>query len=93
MLPHSRYRNSLIETGYNDHVVSSKGNIEIGNDVWCGTSSIILSGVTIADGVVVGAGSVVTRSVGPYSIVAGNPARLLRKRFDDVISKQLLDIK
>lgn len=55
----------------------------IGNDVWIGTHSMIKSGVTIADGAVIGMGAVVTTDVGPYEIWAGVPARFIRKRFDD----------
>lgn len=54
--------------------------VVIGNDVWIGSRVIILPGVHVGDGAVIGAGSVVTRDVEPYSIVAGNPARLIRKR-------------
>ena len=61
----------------------SKGDVTIGNDVWIGAEAVILSGVTIADGAVVGARSVVTRDVPAYTLVAGNPARTVRKRFDD----------
>ena len=60
----------------------SKGHIVIGNDVWIGYGALILSGVTIGDGAVIGAASIVTKDVEPYAIVAGNPARLIRYRFD-----------
>jgi len=70
----------------------SKGDVIIGNEVWIGTDALILSGVTIGDGAVVGARSVVTKDVAPYSIVAGNPARHLRFRFDDVTIKSLQSI-
>ena len=71
---------------------SRKGPVIIGNDVWIGTRAIILSNVRIGDGAVIGAGSVVTRDVPPYAIVAGAPARLLRYRFDEDKIKKLLEI-
>ncbi len=58
-------------------------DIVIEDDVWLGVNSIILSGVVIKKGAIVGAGSVVTKSVEPYSIVAGNPAQLIKQRFTD----------
>jgi virginiamycin A acetyltransferase len=58
------------------------GNVIVGNDVWIAENSLILSGVTIGDGAVIGAGSVVRRDVPPYGIVAGNPARVIRFRFE-----------
>lgn len=60
---------------------ASKGSTKIGNDVWIGYRAIILSGVTICDGVVIGAGAVVTSDVPPYAIVVGNPAKIVRYRF------------
>lgn len=64
--------------------------VRIGHDVWIGHGSIILSGVTIGTGAVVGAGAVVTKDVPDYVIVAGVPARPLRRRFDPEISTRLL---
>lgn len=58
---------------------ASKGDIVIGNDVWIGFGSIILSGVKIGDGAVIGAGSVVTKDVLPYTIAGGNPAVEIKK--------------
>lgn len=61
----------------------SRGDVTIGNDVWLCANCTILSGVTIGHGAVVGTGSVVTRDVEPYAIVAGIPARTVRFRFDE----------
>ena len=65
----------------------------IGNDVWIGTHVLIKSGVNIANGAVIGMGSVVTKNVGPYEIWAGNPARLIKKRFDEDTIDGLMRIK
>ena len=65
-----------------------KGDTIIGNDVWVGQNATILPGVHIGDGAIIGANSVVGSNVEPYTIVAGNPARMIRKRFDD----ELIDI-
>ena len=70
-----------------------KGDTIIGNDVWIGQNATILPGVYIGDGAIIGANSVVGSNVLPYSIVAGNPARLLRKRFDDEMIDLLLRFK
>lgn len=72
---------------------ASKGDVVIGNDVWVGINALILSGITIGDGAVIGANSVVTKDVPPYGIVAGNPARLVKKRFDDDLIDRLLKIE
>lgn len=61
----------------------NKGDIVVGNDVWIGYEAVILSGVTIGDGAIIGARAVVTKDVPPYTIVAGVPARTIRKRFDE----------
>lgn len=71
----------------------SKGDVAIGSDVWIGREAMILSGITIGDGAVIGARAVVTRDVPPYGIVAGNPAKLIRKRFDDALIERLLRIR
>ena len=71
----------------------SKGDVVIGNDVWIGSGALILSGVTIGDGAVVAARTVVTEDVAPYTIVAGNPARLIKKRYDDDTIGRLLRVR
>lgn len=70
----------------------SKGDIILGDDVWIGINTIICSGVKIGQGAVIGAGSVVTKDVAPYTIVAGNPAKIIRKRFPDELIDKLLSI-
>ena len=73
--------------------VYGKGPIIIGNDVYVGFESIVLSGVTIGDGAVIAARSVITKDVEPYSITAGNPAQHVRYRFDEPTREALLRIK
>lgn len=63
----------------------------IGNDVWIGDRALIKGGVEIGDGEIIGMGSVVTKNVGAYEIWAGNPAKLIRKRFDDNTVQELLN--
>jgi len=70
-----------------------KGDINIGNDVWTGMDVTFLPGVTIGDGAVIAAGSVVTKDVPPYAIVGGNPAKVLKYRFTKKQIKKLLKIK
>lgn len=70
-----------------------KGDTVVGNDVWIGQNSTILPGVHIGDGAIMGLNSVVTRDVPPYTIVAGNPAKAVRKRFDDELIDLLLKLK
>jgi len=72
---------------------SSKGDVIIGNDVWIGYGATILSGVSIGDGAVIGAMSVVSSDVDSYTIVAGNPAVVINKRFDENTIKKMLELK
>ena len=65
-----------------------KGDTVIGNDVWIGQNATIMPGVHIGDGAIIGANSLVSKDVEPYTIVAGNPIRIIRKRFDD----ELIDL-
>ncbi|AHM60609.1 transferase hexapeptide repeat containing protein [Flammeovirgaceae bacterium 311] len=71
----------------------SKGNTVIGNDVWLGYKAAIMPGVTIGDGAIIGAYAVVSKDVPPYSIVAGNPAALIRRRFSEEDIERLLNIR
>lgn len=70
-----------------------KGDTIIGNDVWIGQNATILPGVHIGDGAIIGACSVVGSDVPPYTIVAGDPARELRRRFDDELTALLLEFR
>lgn len=70
-----------------------KGDTVVGNDVWIGQNATILPGVHIGDGAIIGANAVVASDVEPYTIVAGNPAKLIRKRFDDELTALLLEFK
>jgi virginiamycin A acetyltransferase len=70
-------------------LTAGKANVTIGNDVWVGDGAIILAGVSVGDGAVIGAGAVVTKSVAPFSIVAGNPARIIKKRFSQNAIEEL----
>lgn len=67
--------------------------INIGNDVWIGANVLIKDGITIGNGVIIGAGSVVTRNIPDYAIYAGNPAKLIRYRFEKNEIEKLLEIK
>lgn len=78
------------ERGNQDAV--SRGPVRIGHDVWIGAGALILDGLTIGTGAVVAANAVVTRDVEPYAIVGGNPAKLLRPRFEPGIIEALLEI-
>ena len=70
-----------------------KGDTVIGNDVWIGQNAVILPGVHIGDGAIIGANSIVGKNVEPYTIVVGNPAKVLRKRFDDELIGLLQSFK
>lgn len=68
---------------FEDGMPYTKGNIEIGNDVWIGTNVTILSGIKIGNGAVIAAGAVVSKDVSPYAIIGGNPAKLIKYRFHE----------
>lgn len=70
-----------------------KGDTVIGNDVWSGEYVTIIPGVKVGDGAIIAANSTVTKDVEAYSVVGGNPARLIRKRFSDEEIKFLLELQ
>ena len=70
-----------------------KGDTVIGNDVWIGQNAVILPGVRIGDGAIIGANSVVGSSIEPYTVAVGNPARPVRKRFDEELISLLLSFR
>ena len=89
----STYQFAIFGNGWQDAMAGkeypSKGNIEIGNDVWIGYKAVIMAGVKIGDGAIIGAYSVVTKNVEPYTIVGGNPAREIKKRFPEEVINEL----
>lgn len=78
-----------VKAKFSQHARPPAQRVLIGHDVWIGRSAIVLPGVTVGDGAVVGAGAVVTKDVPPYAIVAGNPAQLIRYRFDEPTVQRL----
>ena len=86
----SRGRN-VLNKNFSMHSADMNRKVLIGNDVWIGAMCQIKEGLTIGDGAVIGMGSVVTKDVEPYSIVGGNPARIIRYRFSDEIIEKLID--
>lgn len=77
----------MYSTWVGDREGNSTDKIDIGRDVWVGASSVIISGIRIGEGAVIAAGSVVTKDVAPYTVVGGNPARELKRRFADDCSE------
>ena len=78
-----------VKAKFSTHARDAGRRVTIGHDTWIGRSAIVLPGCTVGNGAVVGAGAVVTRDVAPYAIVAGNPARLIRHRFDETTVQRL----
>jgi len=87
------YMNNNIFEGKVDDDIYSKGEIVIGEDVWIGSNSVILSDVSIGRGTIIGAGSVVTKDLPSYVIAAGNPAKIIKKRFCGEVIELLEKIK
>lgn len=86
--------NALLESfNYIEGHPHTKGDITLGNDIWIGGDAKILSGVNIKDGAVIGANSLVTKDIPAYAIAAGNPAKIIRYRFDKKTIEKFLKIK
>ena len=68
-------------------------HIEIGHDVWIGHGAIVLPGRNIGTGAVIAAGAIVTKEVAPYTIVGGNPARVIKRRFPEAIAERLSELQ
>lgn len=71
----------------------SVSNTTIGNDVWIGRNAIIMSGLSVGDGAIIGAGAIVTKDVPPYAIVGSVPAKIIKYRFDEPTIKELLKLQ
>ena len=84
---------NVMRKNFSSHEFKTTEKTNIGNDVWIGNNCLIKSGINISDGAVIGMGSVVTKDVGAYEIWAGNPAKLIRKRFSDDKKSILLNSK
>lgn len=81
------------ETAMEGKSYPQKGDITIGNDVWIGHNATIMAGVTIGDGAIIATNATVVKDVAPYSIVGGNPAKEIKKRFSEEVIEQLLEIQ
>ncbi len=79
------YGNNVLHTNFFKRNFDEYIHTEIGNDVWIGSKCLIKGGIKIGDGAIIGMGSVVTHNVPAYEIWAGNPAKFIRKRFDDAV--------
>jgi acetyltransferase-like isoleucine patch superfamily enzyme len=84
---------NILKANFSDIKFDAWKKTIIENDVWIGIGACIMSGVRIGTGAVIGAGAIVTKDVEAYAVMAGNPAKLMRKRFDDEIINKLLEIK
>lgn len=76
-----------------DKYDGGKGDVTVGNDVWVGQGAVLASGVTVGDGAVIATAAMVTKDVPPYAVVAGNPARVVKHRFDAATIAELLAIR
>lgn len=81
------------ENAMGERQYPTKGDIVIGNDVWIGYNATIMAGVTVGDGAIIATNSTVVKDVAPYTIVGGNPATAIRKRFSDDVIRKLLKLQ
>lgn len=93
----STYPFTVFENGWENAMdgknYPKKGDIKIGNDVWIGYNATIMAGVTIGDGAIIATNSTVIKDVDPDTIVGGNPAKLIKKRFSEDVVTKLLELK
>lgn len=92
----STYPFPIMQGGWEAHIDANwpfKGDTVVGNDVWIGYRAVIMPGVKIGDGAIVSAMAVVTKDVPPYTIVGGNPAQVIRERFDAPVVEKLLQLQ
>ena len=82
-----------IKKKFSRHPFENSKRTFIGNDVWIGNHVLVKAGVKVGSGAIIGMGSVVTKDIPDYEIWAGNPAKMIRKRFDEEIIKRLLEIE
>lgn len=85
--------NNILKKSFSQKRFEEFEKVKIGSDVWIGARTFIKGGVTIGDGAIIGAYSIVTKDVEPFTIVAGNPARVIRKRFDEETATRLSQIE
>lgn len=86
-------KKNALNTSFSSNRYATLAKTVIGNDVWIASHAMVKGGVSIGDGAVIGMGSIVTKDIPPYEVWAGNPAKMIRKRFDKDKVQQLLDLK
>jgi len=91
--PFDIFENGWENSKIHNHTLPYKGDTIIGNDVWFGQNVTILPGIKVGDGAILGASAVITKDVEPYTIVGGNPAKVIRKRFAQETIDYLLELK